>query len=71
MNRNIFAHTAPGSSYPEFLSVNEQDGNIEVTVRSPASGDVEGTQATMTLPRDAAKELYRSMLRELIQTDAA
>lgn len=68
---NIFAYTAPGSSYPEFLSVNWQDGNIVVTVRSSASGDGEGAQATMTLPRNAAKELYRSLLRELMPTDAA
>ena len=38
--RNIFAHTAPGTNYPEFVSINlEEDGTISVTVRNPAKPD--------------------------------
>jgi len=33
--KNIFAYTAPGAIYPEFVSVNDIDGQIEITVRSP------------------------------------
>lgn len=36
MPTNIYAHTAPGSSYPEYISVNETDDpdKFTVTVRS-------------------------------------
>jgi len=35
MRNNIHAYTAPGSSYPEYLSVNEnEDGTVEITIRS-------------------------------------
>ena len=71
MQKNIFAHTAPGASYPEFLSINEQDdGRITVCVRGPkkmhtgAAADYEGPGETvdMTLPRDKVAELIQSLL---------
>jgi len=52
---NIAAYTAPGTTYPEYVSVNkEEDGRVSVTVRGPAvetdGGLVEGKQATMHFP---------------------
>jgi hypothetical protein len=42
--RNIFAYTAPGSDYPPYVSLNEVNGEVQLTVRGrydrtvPASG---------------------------------
>lgn len=33
MSKNIFAYTAPGSDYPEFLSINETDGKVSISAR--------------------------------------
>lgn len=33
-DRIIFSYTAPGSVYPDYLSINRKDENIVVTVRS-------------------------------------
>lgn len=37
MSKNVFAFTAPGASYPEYISVNETDDPdlFTITVRSP------------------------------------
>jgi len=59
---NIFAHTDPGGSYPEYLSVNEREGRVEVTVRAPRVGDREGPTATMTLPRAKVPDLVQALL---------
>jgi hypothetical protein len=38
--KNLFAYTAPGSSYPEFISVNrEPSGGLNIIVRSPSNAD--------------------------------
>ena len=71
MQKNIFAHTAPGADYPEFVSINEQDdGRITVCVRGPkkmhagAARAFEGPGETvdMTLPREKIAELIQSLL---------
>lgn len=31
---NLIAHTEPSHPYPAYLSVNERDGGVEVSVRS-------------------------------------
>jgi len=67
MPKNIFAYTAPGADYPEFLSINrEDDGRVTVTVRGP-SQRVETTEGnwqismsptiTMTLPEAELNKL--------------
>lgn len=62
--RNVFAHTAPGSHYPEFVSVNEHvDGTISVIVRSPREGDACGAMAQSTLDRAKARELGLALIR--------
>lgn len=39
MRNNLFAHTVLGVNYPSFISVNEEDGIVEITVRSTAKAD--------------------------------
>lgn len=57
MSTNIFAYTAPGANYPEFLSINlVEGGSVELTVRSPAKDGVCGNAATVTL---SPKEFYQ------------
>lgn len=71
MHTNIFAYTGLAQSYPEFISVNrESDGQVTVTVRSPATfgmtadqnptTDV-GVTAKMTLPRDQVAALSAAL----------
>jgi hypothetical protein len=51
MRKNLFAYTSPGVNYPSFLSINTEDGAVEIIVRSPAKadgscGDVAGIKLT-------------------------
>lgn len=58
-DRNIFAYTAPGADFPEFISINRKDGRIEITVRSQGNG---GNQmALMVLPQDKLDELIYAL----------
>jgi hypothetical protein len=53
---NIFAYTAPGGHYPEYISVNAEGGVLEITVRSAAGAD--GTCGpTASIKLTAAQEL--------------
>lgn len=66
MRVNIFARTAPGGSYPQYVSVNETSvAAVEVTVRSPAGADgCCGATAAAVLSKDEALELARSILEK-------
>lgn len=64
--RNIFAYTPPGAALPPYISVNERNGEIVVTVRSQGAE----SPSEIKLPRDQAKELYRALLREVTPTTA-
>lgn len=69
MHINIFAYTAPGGSYPEYLSFNEQgDGMITVSMRGPAQpANAErpyidaGHSAEMKLPREQLPQLIADL----------
>lgn len=65
MNKNVFAHTAPGASYPEYISVNETaDPNLfTITVRSKATGFNEGATAMVTLTMLQMEELAGAIVR--------
>jgi hypothetical protein len=53
---NIFAYTSHADNYPEYLSVNVDDGALEITVRSAANPD--GTCGpTAIIKLTAAQEL--------------
>jgi hypothetical protein len=56
-DRNIFAFTAPGSNYPEYVSINRRDEEIYITVRAPNGGPT----AEMRLPYDQLDELIRAL----------
>jgi hypothetical protein len=56
-NRNIFAFTAPGSNFPEYVSINRRDEEIYITVRSPSGGHT----AEMRLPYDQLDDLIRAL----------
>lgn len=62
-SKNIFAYTAPtGIGYPEYLSINERDGEITVTVRGPIRDDRScGETVDMTLPHDEMRTLYHKL----------
>lgn len=48
--KNIAAFTPPGLSYPPYLSINTENGNIEIAVRAPPKSDGScGETATITL----------------------
>lgn len=56
-DRNIFAYTAPGSNFPEYVSINRRNEEIYITVRSPGGGHT----AEMRLPYDQLDELIRAL----------
>lgn len=61
--RNLFAHTEPGSSYPEYLSLNEIDGTIVLDVRSKNPPDGNGLTARIALAPGLAQELGMALIR--------
>ena len=63
MPKNIFAYTAPGAGFPEYVSLNEVGDKVVLTIRSPKSGDEEGKLASLELPYH---ELFK--LAEAIRT---
>jgi len=74
----LFAYTAPGAGYPEYVNLSVVDGEIKVTVRGPKKPPTDaitveqpGDTSAMTLPREQAVELYRALLRSLLVTDGA
>lgn len=56
-DRNIFAYTAPGGPYPEYVSINRVDGEIYISVRSPDGGPT----AKMRLPADRLDEMIYAL----------
>lgn len=60
MQRNIYAYTAPGANFPEFISINDNDGKVEVTVRGP-SGDAQAPTVLAELPKDEVPSLIEAL----------
>lgn len=62
-HRNIHAFTAPGSSFPPYLSINvESDGNVSIHVRSKAAADGRmGSSASISL----TPAQFGDMMRDL------
>lgn len=74
----IYAYTALSPEYPQYLSVNERGGAVEVTVRGPkkvAGEDGEytspGDTVAIALTREQATDLYRSLSEFLSLPNAA
>lgn len=60
---NVFAYTAPGSSYPEYLSLNvDEHFNLVITVRGEAKGDGScGETVNITLTPQQVQSLARTL----------
>lgn len=73
--KNVFAYTAPGADYPEYLSLNVVDGKVLLTVRGPkrAPGvggndkpfDMAGSEAVIELPRAEVLQLADKLAEHL------
>jgi hypothetical protein len=61
--RNLFAYTAPGPSYPEYLSLNEIDGELVLDVRSQAPPTGNGQTARITLDPQHAREFGLALMQ--------
>lgn len=72
MHTNIYAWTAMGSIYPEYVSVNDDDGTMSLAVRAvsrpQASGHAwPGPAADIALTDEQATELAFSLLRHIVK----
>lgn len=66
MDRNIAAFTPVEHPYPQYVSINDRDGLIEITVRSPADADDNcGPIAAIRMTREAFKALIDEAARRL------
>ena len=60
---NIYAYTAPGTNYPEFISVNMLGDEVEIIVRTAAWGDGTcGNTASIRLSKNRALDLSAALL---------
>ncbi len=65
--KNLAAYTAPGANYPPYVSINECEGHVEITVRNhpnPETGMC-GDTATIKLSMTEYTELIEGLLRGL------
>lgn len=65
MHKNLFAYTAPGPCYPEFVSINKrEDRDVVLTVRGAAKQDglVPGHTVDVSLPPEEIANLVQSLL---------
>ncbi|RWH52195.1 MAG: hypothetical protein E5V72_01990 [Mesorhizobium sp.] len=62
--RNIAAFTASSyaGNYPPYVSINEVDGEIEISVRSAGSGLADGTYAKISLTPDEFDALVEPVI---------
>lgn len=61
MQRNIFAYTAPGADFPEYVSINEHNGKIVLTARSKGATNL----VDLDLPRGELLKLLDALRSEL------
>ena len=59
VQNNLFAYTAPGSDVPPYVSINELNGIVTVTVRSPKG--IGGATASVVLPEDESLKLREAL----------
>ena len=62
-DKNLFAYTAPGAGFPEFVSVNlvEDGTKVSITVRSKPEGDEPGSQAEIRLALNDYEQMRRRL----------
>ncbi|TPI86377.1 hypothetical protein [Mesorhizobium sp. B2-8-9] len=61
--RNIFAYTAPGCDMPEFLSINEHNGQVQVMARSRGLS----TTVSVQLEPEQVRALYAALKAEVFK----
>lgn len=73
MGRNLFAYTAPGTNYPNYMALNRnEDGSLVLDARGPATADGKcGATIQVPVPREEAKRFIHALIDGLIPTDAA
>lgn len=74
MPRNIYAYTAPGADFPEFISVNERiddQGNKSVVITARGTKVNGGATVDVALTRDEAMRLYASLQAWVAPSDQA
>lgn len=59
--KNLAAFTVVGSNYPPFISINECEGHIEVTVRNHPRDNQCGDTATIKLTEEQFVLLVRDI----------
>src|SRR5580698_10851322 len=64
MPRNIFAYTAPGPA-PDFMSLNERDGQIVLDVRG------NGITIAVQIPRQLLADMARALVCEVLPASSA
>lgn len=63
MANNLFAYTAPGADFPEYVSINETDGKVVLTARGQG---VSGGIASVTLSERDLGEMAKALSNWLI-----
>ena len=63
MDRNIAVFTSASHPYPEYVSINERDGLIEIAVRSPATGP-DSSHCGATSAMRMTREQFAALLKE-------
>lgn len=65
--KNVYALTAPGAGFPEYISVNQQPynapGTLTFTVRSAGAPEGSGYSGEITLDRQQARELGLALIQ--------
>lgn len=58
MDKNLAAFTPAEHPYPAYVSINERDSMVEITVRSPIQSDGQcGSVSAMSMTREEFKAL--------------
>ena len=70
MPRNLYAYTKNSNPYPEFVSLNSDDGKVTLTVREAAkpgqfSDQDCGATVAVELPRGELFKLFEALRAEL------
>lgn len=59
--QNLASHTAHGTNWPPYFSVNECDGHVEITVRNHPRNGMCGDTATICVSREVYADIVRQM----------
>lgn len=73
VRRNLAAYTAPGSNYPQYVSINRDGDRVSITVREPAKqSNVDGAMVPKcgeTVTATISLLEWRNLLLEIVSND--